>query len=220
MGQTPDEIRQDIEETRERMSEKADALAYKADVPARTRDRFDDAKESVMSKIHSVTDRVTGRAGEAGEDLSDRAAHTRERVSEGLSHGADEAKHRARQAKGLAQDNPLGLAIGAVAMGFLAGLVIPTTRVEDERLGEVGERVRDRAKDLGQEALERGKEVAQTARDAAGEQAKDLASSAGQQAQDVTSGSGSGQHVREGAEYDEFGNPRTTHGTTPTFTTP
>jgi hypothetical protein len=104
-----------------------------------------------------------------------------------------QVKQQARRAAGLAQENPLGLAIGAAAVGFLTGLAVPTTRVEDERLGPVADQVKDKAKETGQEALQRGKQVAQEAASNAAETAKqrgqehgqDLAASAKQSAQEV-----------------------------------
>ena len=50
MGQDPAAIRQEIEQTRERMGDTVDALGYKADVPSRTKD--------------SISDKVAGRQGE------------------------------------------------------------------------------------------------------------------------------------------------------------
>jgi hypothetical protein len=93
----------------------------------------------------------------------------------------------------LAQENPLGLAIGAAAVGFLAGLVVPSTRVENERLGPVADQVMDRVKETGQEALDRGRQVAQevassaanTAKEQTQEHGQDLAQSAAQNAQDL-----------------------------------
>jgi hypothetical protein len=38
MGEDPDMIRKDIEDTRERMGETVDALGYKADVKGRAKD--------------------------------------------------------------------------------------------------------------------------------------------------------------------------------------
>jgi hypothetical protein len=38
MGETPDNIREDIEETRARMGETAEAIGYKADVKSRVKD--------------------------------------------------------------------------------------------------------------------------------------------------------------------------------------
>ena len=104
-----------------------------------------------------------------------------------------EVKQQARRAVGLAKENPLGLAVGAVALGFLAGLVVPSTRVENERLGPVADQVKDKVKETGQEALDRGKQVAQEAASSAAATAKQqgrehgqgLAHSAKQNAQDV-----------------------------------
>ncbi len=170
MGQDPSDIREEIEDTRARMGDTVEAIGYKTDVKSR-------AKESVSGKVDSVRSKLTG----AGS-----------RVSEATPEGAD-VKQGARQAVGVAQENPLGLAIGGVAVGFLAGMLIPSSRVEDERLGPVADQVKDRAKDTGQEALERGKQVAQeaaqsakeTAQESGRQQAEELRSNAEQRTQEV-----------------------------------
>jgi ElaB/YqjD/DUF883 family membrane-anchored ribosome-binding protein len=151
------------------MSESADALAYKADVPARTRERMTAKKDELVSK-------VTGHTPDGGQV-------------------AGQAKGQAKRAKGLAEDNPLGLAVGAVAVGFLAGLLVPSTRIEDEKLGPMADEVKDRVREVGSEAVERGKQVASDAADAAKESgrehADELKSSAREQASDA------GQAVRD-----------------------
>jgi ElaB/YqjD/DUF883 family membrane-anchored ribosome-binding protein len=129
MGQEPDRIRAEIEQTRADMSETVGALGYKADVKSR-------AKE----KIVGVKDKVAGGTPDT-----------------------EQVKDKARRGASIAQENPLGLAIGAVAVGFVAGMLIPSTRVEDEKLGEASDTVIDKAKETGQEALEHGKQVAQDA---------------------------------------------------------
>ena len=104
-----------------------------------------------------------------------------------------QVKQQARRTAGLAKENPLGLAIGAAAIGFLAGLAVPSTRVEDEKLGPVADQVKDKVKETGQEALDRGKQVAQevastateTARQSTQEQGQELADSAKQNTQDL-----------------------------------
>ena len=143
MGQDPGEIRQDIEQTRARMGDTVEALGYKADVPTR-------AKESVSGKVDSVKSKITGSTPDG-----------------------DQMKDGAKQAVGVAQQNPLGLAIGAVGVGFLAGMLVPSTRVENEKLGPMADQVKDRAKETGQEALDRGKHVAQEAAQSAAETAKE-----------------------------------------------
>jgi gas vesicle protein len=179
MGQDPDEIRQEIEQTRAEMSETVDAIGYKADVPSR-------AKEKVSEKVDNVKSKVSDTATRAKEAVTGTAS----RVGDATPSGAD-AKRSTRRAVGLAQENPLGLAIGAAALGFLAGLAIPSTRVEDERLGPMADQIKDKAKETGQEALERGTQVAQeatqTAVQTAKEHGQDLAQSAKQNAQEAGS---------------------------------
>jgi len=196
MGQDPDAIRQDIEQTRSEMSETVEAVGYKADVPSR-------AKEAVSDKVENMKSKV-----------SDTATRAREAVAGTTSRAGDatpsrgEVKQQTRRVAGMARENPLGLAIGAAAIGFLAGLAVPSTRVEDERLGPVADQVKDRVRETGQEALDRGRQVAQdvastaadTARQRTQEQGQELAESTRQSAQDVTSearqgGSGSSSAV-------------------------
>jgi hypothetical protein len=81
------------------------------------------------------------------------------RVRYATLSGAD-VKRTARRAAGSAQENPLDLAIGAAAIGLLAGMAFPSTRVEDERLGPAADQAKTGVKQTGQQALERGKQVA------------------------------------------------------------
>jgi gas vesicle protein len=167
MGEDPSEIREEIEDTRERMGETIEAIGYKADVKART-------KERVSEKVEAVKSKVGGRVNEA-------------------TPGREDVKQGARQAVGVAQENPLGLALGSVAVGFLAGMLLPSTRVEDERLGEVSDQVTEKVKETVQEAGERGKQVAQqaaesakaTAQESAQQHAEELKQSARQTAQEA-----------------------------------
>jgi ElaB/YqjD/DUF883 family membrane-anchored ribosome-binding protein len=183
MGQEPDAIRQDIEQTRAEMSETVEAVGYKADVPSR-------AKDAVSEKVEDVKSKVSDTATRAREAVSG----TTSRVGD-ATPSRGEVRQQTRRVAGLAKENPLGLAIGAAAVGFLAGLVVPSTRVEDERLGPVADQVKDKAKETGQEALDRGRQVAQevagtaadTARQRTQEHGQELADSARQNAQDVAS---------------------------------
>ena len=59
MGQEPDRIRAEIEQTRADMSETVDALGYKADVKSRAKESLqetrDSAKESVMGTTRNLS---------------------------------------------------------------------------------------------------------------------------------------------------------------------
>ena len=164
MGQTSDNIREDIEETRERMGETVEAIGYKTDVKSRV-------KENIAEKKDAVVSRVTGAMPDA-----------------------QQVKTGARKV-GISKQNPLGLGIAAIAAGFVVGTLLPSTNVEDEKLGEVSDQVGEKAREVGHEALERGKDVAreavdnakQTADDKSGEVAQEMASSLRDKAQEVGS---------------------------------
>ncbi len=84
---------------------------------------------------------VQGRAREMAEAAERTTWALRDRAGQAGSRLADatpspgEVRQSAWRAAGVVQENPLGFAIGAAAAGFLAGLLLPRTRVEEERLG-------------------------------------------------------------------------------------
>jgi gas vesicle protein len=151
MGEDPGTIRKDIEETRTQMGETVEALGYKADVPSR-------AKESVQDKVDTVKSKITGVTPDTGQ-----------------------VKDGAKRAASTAQSNPLGLAVGALAAGFLVGMLIPETQKEHETLGVLSAQVTDQVKSTAQEALEHGKQVAQQTAESAKETAQQAAQEHGEQ---------------------------------------
>ncbi|HST42664.1 MAG TPA: DUF3618 domain-containing protein [Conexibacter sp.] len=169
MGQDPDAIRHEVAQTRERMGETIEALGYKADVKTRT-------KENISGKVDTVKERLGVATDKVGDATPD----------------GQQVKQQARRAVGVAQENPLGLAVGAAAVGFLAGMLIPSSRVEDEKLGPMADQVKEQVKQTGQEALEHGKQVAQSAAETVKDEAQDhgqqLADSARENAGAVSGG--------------------------------
>ncbi len=93
----PDEIREEIEETRGEMGETVEALAEKADVKAQARQKIDELKQSALAKKQELV----GKAKQASPDSA--------------SGGAQNVTAKARE-------NPLPLAVGgALVVGFLLG---------------------------------------------------------------------------------------------------
>jgi uncharacterized protein DUF3618 len=175
MGEEPGQIREEIEQTRTEMGDTVDALAHKADVKSRV-------KESIADKRDRLRQQMTGASSRIGEATPE----------------AGELKAGAKQAVGIAEENPIGLALGGVAAGFLAGMLLPKTRLENERMGPIASEVKEKAVEAGEEAVERGKEVAgqvaeqavETAKEAGQEQAQEMRSSAQESAEEVA------QHAR------------------------
>ena len=134
------------------------------------------------SQIRQDIEHTRGEMGDTVEALGHKA-DVPGRAKEAISDRVDTVKDKvpsAEQAAGVAKENPLGLAVGAAAVGFVAGMLIPSTRVEDEKIGPMADQVKEKARETGQEALERGKDVArQTA-----ESAKETAQEAGKEQAD------------------------------------
>ena len=140
------------------------------------------------SQIRQDIEHTRGEMGDTVEALGHKA-DVPGRAKEAISSRVDTVKDKVPstgQAAGVAKENPLGLAVGAAAVGFVAGMLIPSTRIEDEKIGPMADQVKDKARETGQEALERGKEVArqtaesakETAQEAGKEQAGELRDSA------------------------------------------
>lgn len=146
MGQDPSAIREEIEQTRAQMGDTVDAIGYKTDVKSR-------AKESVQDKVSGVRERITG-------------------VKESTPSTGD-VKQGARKAVGVAESNPLGLGVAALAGGFLIGMLLPSTKVEDEKLGPMSTQLKEQAKETASEAVDHGKQVAQEVASSAAETAKE-----------------------------------------------
>lgn len=183
MGEETRQIRSEIEETRERMGDTVDALAHKVNVPGRMR-------ESVAEKTERFRSQMSGTASRVGEATPD----------------AGDVKQGARQAAGVAQENPIGLGIGAAAAGFLLGMMIPSSRVEDEKLGPASDQVKDRARETGQEALDRGKEVGQEALERGKEAAQDIAETAKESGRQHAEELGSSAKEKAAETKEELGN--------------
>ena len=181
MGKDSSEIRREIEQTRARMGDTVEALGYKADVPSRVKDAVHDKVDTVKGTIGGVVDGVkdalsgaTGKVGNAlggakqsvsqvGDVTSSLTSNVTDTVgglADKLPSGAD-VKNAAQRGVGIAAENPLGLAIGALAVGFLAGLLAPVTDFEREKVGPIRDDLLDRAQSVGSDVIEHGKQVVQ-----------------------------------------------------------
>ncbi|MDQ6944115.1 MAG: hypothetical protein M3169_16575 [Candidatus Eremiobacteraeota bacterium] len=164
------------------MGDTVEALGYKADVPSRVKeavhDKVDTVKGTIGGVVDGVKDALSGATGKVGNALGG-AKHTvsdkvgdvtsslTSNVSDGVGGIADkipsgaDVKNAAQRGVGIAAENPLGLALGALAVGFLAGLLTPVTDYEREKVGPIRDDLLDRAQSVGSDVLEHGKQVLQ-----------------------------------------------------------
>ena len=87
---------------------------------------------------------------ETASDLASRSTHALSDLSSKAMDNASAATSRVGQ---MMRDNPLAVGAVAVAAGTAVGLLIPSTRIESEYIGETGERLVERVEDVARDAL-------------------------------------------------------------------
>ena len=157
-----------------------------AEDPERIRQEIEQTRQAIRQEIDDTRAERQARS----QSLAGRRDGLRSTLSAAMRRRQD-AKHGAKRAAGLAQENPLGLALGSVAVGFVAGLLLPSTRWEHEKIGPVADQVKEKATETGEEAFKRGKRVAEdaaeTAKQSGQQQGQELRSSAQQKAEEARS---------------------------------
>lgn len=104
---SPEEIKKDIDQTREDLGDTAAALAGKADVKGQAKAKVDEVKETAKAK----KDEFTAKAKEMGSKAQDAAP--------------DSVGSGANSAAAAAQDNPVPIAlVGAFIGGVVVGWIL------------------------------------------------------------------------------------------------
>jgi hypothetical protein len=204
----PDQVSREIDSTRRRIEQRADALRDRMSprelfrpLTDRLKDTLGEGGEKVLDVFREnpipltlvgvglgwllLKDTRSGKAMEPGiraADVASGAKEAAQQVGEAASHAASAVSgkigsmsekvggmaHRATEAakKGATStadwftttldQNPLALAIGALALGMVAGIVIPASEKEEETVGKIGEKA-------AEAVLEKSSEVVQPA---------------------------------------------------------
>lgn len=104
----------------------------------------------IREKAGHLGEEVGETLGSARQHVSDSLGSVRHHLSDSGQHVADSLRHRAQQARGsfdtLLHEQPLVLGALGIAVGALIAGVLPTTRQEDELLGEASDQLTDKLK--------------------------------------------------------------------------
>ncbi len=96
------------------------------------------------------------------EDSRNRAADAYQSARKRTSSAYEAARGRAAEVTRTATDQiaiyPVGAVIGGLAIGALLGFLVPSTRREEELLGNTGRRLTGAAREAAQRGLDAGKE--------------------------------------------------------------
>jgi hypothetical protein len=172
-GAYPEDYNRDFQESWEesessggRLSSAAGSVKHAA---VHAKDAVTGAASTAGHKVADVAGNVKDRASELGHRTREKASElgglTREKASELRYQTRNQARRAQTGFWQMMEENPLAVGVATLTLGILGGLALPSTRKEDELLGETRDRLVDRIEEVGREALDKGKQVAGTAVD-------------------------------------------------------
>lgn len=190
MGKSADEVKAEIEDTRQDMSATIDAIADRTS-PRRIVER---RRRRVADGWRSVRERVMGRAESASGTAGEQARHLPDAARETAGSVAGAARQVPERVTEGTQGNPIAAGLVAFGAGLLVASLVPPSEPE-QRLATT---LRDKAEPLEGELRQAGQQVAEdvksTAREGAEQVKQRAADAAGTVQEDVKS---SASHVGE-----------------------
>ena len=217
MGADPEQLRREVELTRQRMSSDVDVLTEKVSPKQiarrrvqRTRGALGRAKERVMGTTTNSVSTAGHGLSSAGQGVAHGVGSAASSVGDAAGSAAagvgDAATSTAQGVRRQTEGNPLAAGLIAFGVGWLASSLLPTTRPEQEAAGTVVQAVREKAQPVAQQAAseladnlrEPAQRAVESVRSTAGDAAGAVQEQARSSAQDVAEGAKqAGQTVRE-----------------------
>ena len=172
MTTDPDQIREEIRQTREALSSDVDALAYKAS-PGRI---VQERTNRVRGALRGARDRIMGTAS----DLGDRTSSATSTVAETAESVADSAGSAATRIKQTAEGNPLAAGVVVFGAAWLVSSLLPRSErehqvaqqvkaVATEYAGPVTDALGESARQIGEHLREPAQHAVESVKESATE---------------------------------------------------
>ncbi len=124
---------------------------------------FGSQGQSSSQSGQDTTEQAKREAQQRTEQAKQKTQEARREAEQGAQQAKREAQQRAKQAKRgfskMMDEQPLVVGLVAALVGILVGLAFPSTRRENEMMGEVSDGAIQRAKEVAQRTLETAKET-------------------------------------------------------------
>ena len=190
MGQSAQQVRADIERTREDLGQDLDAIGDKISPRQAVRRQTDrvratltDMKERVMGSAESATSAVSSEGSSVAGSVRDAASDVASSVGDAASGAADAVRGAPDVVKKQTEGNPMAVGLIAFGLGALAGTILPSTQTEKSMAPQLRELVVEPMKETASEAAQ---EVGQDLRGRAEEAAERVKQTAQEGAQRLT----------------------------------
>ena len=159
MGQSAEELRYEIADTRAELGQTLDAIGDRVS-PGRVIER---RKNRFVIGMRSAKDRIMGTASDAGHAVSDRVQGVGEGISDTTGSAVDTVRNAPQAARQQTQGNPMMAGAVAFGVGFLVAAAFPSSRTEEQ----LAEQAMDKAEPIKQQLMESGQEVAEHLKESA-----------------------------------------------------
>lgn len=170
MNKEPDEIRAEIEETRQELAQDVDVLSTKVNPKEAARrkvGRMSEAVSSFKDKVKSgAAEKLAGasqNADAAKGSVADNVSELKENVEEVALNTKETIKAAPAQVKSRAQDNLIVSGLVVFALGWAVGSLMPSSRKEAELYAKAKPALNDAAAPVKAVALDLKEDLSKTA---------------------------------------------------------
>lgn len=122
-----------------------------------------DEEGGLGERMRGRMEDVRAGVSDAAERVSDQLQEVGEQIGDQIGGFGSEGKHRVaragKQVQQVAEANPLGMGLAALAVGAALGLALPSTRRENRMMGEWRDQMMDKAKHKASDVAHRVQEV-------------------------------------------------------------
>ncbi|MFF0205195.1 DUF3618 domain-containing protein [Streptomyces sp. NPDC005017] len=189
MGTAPDQLRSDIDITRDRLAKNVDQLTEHARprqmVRRRTRrmrGAVSGLRERVMGTVSDSTQTARDRTVQAGQSIQDTTQDAAGTARQTAGQIGDAVGRAPEQAMRQTQGNPLAAGLIAFGAGLMTASLLPTSQAEEQAASRVTEQAGDALEPAKQAALESARQLKQDATDVAQQAAQEVKDTAAEAA--------------------------------------
>ncbi|HEX8596175.1 MAG TPA: DUF3618 domain-containing protein [Pseudomonas sp.] len=142
------------------LGERVSDMAHNVtDTLGSARSRIEDTAHRMKDKASDMTD----KASHLTSSVSDKLSSVGQRVNMGSHDASDKLQGQARKAQStfdyMLREQPLALAAIGIALGAAMGAALPSTRKEDQLMGQASDHLTEKARQVATEGYDKVKEM-------------------------------------------------------------